>query len=130
MRGLSADRALDAYMVIGGFPRLSSRWRAADSLGSFLRRELADRPRRRWSRANECSRGCARASSSSPGPAGLAVARIEEGWETARGRAVDVLVRAAIERLLPDDRFGGARSVAASGRRRSTSSAAASPPGR
>lgn len=42
MRGLEPAAALDAYMVIGGFPRLASRWRANDTVMTFVRRELAD----------------------------------------------------------------------------------------
>ena len=42
MRDLTPDAALDAYLVVGGFPRLAARWRPRDSVASFLRRELAD----------------------------------------------------------------------------------------
>lgn len=41
----------------------------------------------------------------------LAAARVEENWQTYRGRAVEPLVRGGIDRLLPDPRFGDARRV-------------------
>lgn len=40
MLGLSATDALDAFLVIGGFPRLAQIWRRGESLWQFLRREL------------------------------------------------------------------------------------------
>lgn len=43
----------------------------------------------------------------------IAVERIEEGWGTYRGRAVEPLVRDSIERMPPDERFGDARFVGA-----------------
>jgi len=39
----------------------------------------------------------------------LAVELVRRDWEAYRGRAVEPLVRASIERLLPDERFGDAR---------------------
>lgn len=43
----------------------------------------------------------------------LAVQRVEQGWPAYRGTAVEPLVRAAVDRLLPDVRFGDARRVGA-----------------
>lgn len=40
------------------------------------------------------------------GRADLALARVEQNWGTYRGRAVEPLVRASIDRLLPDPRLG------------------------
>ena len=40
--GLDAPAALDAYLVIGGFPRLASLWRRREGIWRFLSRELAD----------------------------------------------------------------------------------------
>jgi AAA+ ATPase superfamily predicted ATPase len=40
MLGLSAAGALDAYLVIGGFPRLADIWRRGEDIWKFLRREL------------------------------------------------------------------------------------------
>ncbi len=45
------------------------------------------------------------------GRADLAIDRVTIGWDTYRGVAVEPLVRAAIDRLLPDQRFGGTRQV-------------------
>jgi uncharacterized protein len=45
------------------------------------------------------------------GRSDLVVERIRAAWETYRGRAIEPLVREAIERLLPDPRFGEARYV-------------------
>lgn len=42
MTGLAAAPAFDAYTVIGGFPRLATRWRGKDSVLSFVRREFSD----------------------------------------------------------------------------------------
>lgn len=39
--------------------------------------------------------------------------QILAGWPAYRGRAVEPLVRASLERLVPDDRFGAARHVGA-----------------
>ncbi len=38
--GLTATAALDAYLAIGGFPRLADIWRKGEDLWRFLRREL------------------------------------------------------------------------------------------
>lgn len=40
--GLSATEAIDAYHVVGGFPRLARLWRPGWTLAEFLRRQLAD----------------------------------------------------------------------------------------
>lgn len=45
------------------------------------------------------------------GRSDLVLERIRAGWESYRGRAVEPLVRDAIERLLPDRQFGDARYV-------------------
>jgi AAA+ ATPase superfamily predicted ATPase len=42
MLSLSAVETLEAYLVLGGFPRLAGRWSSGDDLWKFLRRELAD----------------------------------------------------------------------------------------
>jgi uncharacterized protein len=42
MLRLDARDALEAYLVIGGFPRLASRWERTDDLWRFLKRELQD----------------------------------------------------------------------------------------
>jgi uncharacterized protein len=41
----------------------------------------------------------------------LVAARIEQSWTSWRGRAVEPVVRAALERLLPDDRLPGGHAV-------------------
>jgi AAA+ ATPase superfamily predicted ATPase len=41
----------------------------------------------------------------------LLLADVEQNWSTFRGRAIEPIVREAIERLPPDERFGGARHV-------------------
>ena len=41
----------------------------------------------------------------------VVVERIRRDWSAYRGRAVEPLVREAIQRILPDERFGDARSV-------------------
>jgi AAA+ ATPase superfamily predicted ATPase len=41
----------------------------------------------------------------------VAYARIREGWATYRGHAIEPIVRDAVERLLPDHKFGDARFV-------------------
>lgn len=43
----------------------------------------------------------------------LVVANVKKNWSTFRGRAIEPTVREAVERLLPDDRFGSARYVGA-----------------
>jgi AAA+ ATPase superfamily predicted ATPase len=45
------------------------------------------------------------------GRGALALELVNRGWNAYRGQAVEPLVRASIERLLPDERFGGARFV-------------------
>jgi uncharacterized protein len=40
MLGLPATAALDAYLAIGGFPRLAEIWQRGEDLWKFLRREL------------------------------------------------------------------------------------------
>lgn len=42
MLGLGAADAFDAYMAIGGFPRLAQTWHPGESIWSFLRRQLQD----------------------------------------------------------------------------------------
>ena len=42
MLDLEARDALEAYLVMGGFPRLASRWQSRDDLWKFLNRELED----------------------------------------------------------------------------------------
>lgn len=42
MLNLDARAALGAYLVIGGFPRLASRWQRSDDMWKFLKRELDD----------------------------------------------------------------------------------------
>lgn len=191
MRGLDPVTAIDAYLVIGGFPRLAGLWRAKDSVGAFLRRELADEsspfvvtgeramaaefPADLNARAvlsaigaGERSHGAILArsgvgrgtidralsalidkrivqrttpyaeppSTKAPryavadpylrfwlrfvlpgidlivrGRADLATANALEGWSSYRGRAVEPLVRASIERLLPHPALGDAQFV-------------------
>jgi AAA+ ATPase superfamily predicted ATPase len=41
----------------------------------------------------------------------LACERVMESWSAFRGHAIEPIVRAGIERMLPDARFGGARCV-------------------
>jgi len=43
----------------------------------------------------------------------LAAQRIIDDWSAFRGRAIEAIVRASIERMLPDERFGGALFVGA-----------------
>ena len=43
----------------------------------------------------------------------LVVGRIMDGWSTFRGHAIEPIVRASIERMLPDERFGDANFVSA-----------------
>jgi uncharacterized protein len=45
------------------------------------------------------------------GRSDLAIARIEAAWSAYRGKAIEPLVQRAVERLLPDRRFGAARYV-------------------
>jgi uncharacterized protein len=41
----------------------------------------------------------------------LIIANVQQNWSSFRGRAIEPIVRDAIERLLPDERFGAARYV-------------------
>ena len=41
----------------------------------------------------------------------LLLADVRQSWSAFRGRAIEPIVREAIERLLPDERFGGARHI-------------------
>ncbi len=43
----------------------------------------------------------------------LVLTRIMDGWSTFRGHAIEPIVRASIERMLPDERFGEANFVSA-----------------
>ncbi len=43
----------------------------------------------------------------------LVLTRIMDGWSTFRGHAIEPIVRASIERMLPDERFGDANFVSA-----------------
>ncbi len=45
------------------------------------------------------------------GRSDLVVERIRNDWSTYRGKAIEPVVQRSIERMLPDDRFDGARSV-------------------
>ncbi len=191
MLGLDPPDALDAYLVIGGFPRLAALWSPGENLWQFLDRELSDVatslavlgersisaefpadlqarqvleaigageraynaigqrsgvPQTSLIRALETLQGkrVIRRSvpySSRPNPRSrryvvadaylrfwlrfvnpnlelvsrgrgdVVLARIREGWQEYRGRAIEPIVRDAIERLLPDERFAGARFV-------------------
>lgn len=42
MLSLDAVQALEAYLVLGGLPRLAARWDSGDDLWKFLKRELQD----------------------------------------------------------------------------------------
>lgn len=42
MLSLGAVETLEAYLVLGGFPRLASRWQDGDTLWRFMKRELED----------------------------------------------------------------------------------------
>jgi hypothetical protein len=42
MLGMGAATTFDAYLVIGGFPRLAALWRRGESMWKFLARELQD----------------------------------------------------------------------------------------
>jgi uncharacterized protein len=41
----------------------------------------------------------------------VALERVQRDWDAYRGRAIEPIVRASIEQLLPDERFAGARFV-------------------
>ncbi len=43
----------------------------------------------------------------------LAVRRVMDGWNTYRGHAIEPIVRACIERMLPEERFGDANFLGA-----------------
>ena len=188
--GLSAGDALDAYLVIGGFPRLAATWAGAGDVWAFLARELADpesplivfgerslsaefpadakardvletigageRAFTSIQTRSGVSRGTLDTTlamlagkrvitravpySTEPrklprywvadphlrfflqfllpnqvaierGRSDLVVDLIRAGWQSYAGRAVEPLIREAIERTLPDDRFGDARVV-------------------
>ena len=191
MGDLAPAAALDAYLVIGGFPRLAARWRRRDSVSSFLRRELADESspfvvtgertvaaefpaeisaravlsaigggerayggiadrsgvgrttldralgllaeklvvQRTTPYAEPPGTSAARYAIVDPylrfwlrfvepaialiarGQADVAADQVIAGWTSYRGRAVEQLVRDAIERLLPNERLGDARFV-------------------
>lgn len=189
--GLDAPAALDAYLVIGGFPRLASLPRSREGIWRFLSRELADptsplavigersvnaelpgemqerrvlaaigageraystierrsgvehtslvrslkalQEKRMVLRQTPCS---SRGRGSPPrylvadpylrfwlrfigpnlelierGRGDLVVERIRASWDSYRGRAIEPLVRSAIERRLPDPDFGEALFV-------------------
>lgn len=192
MLGLDARAALEAYLVIGGFPRLAARWRRSDDMWKFLKRELDDpesslivigertlaaefpadlkarsvikaigsgertfsgilqhsdvsektlsdtlgsmeekkrviykslpysskpRPKlshyyvadpylRFWLRFIEGN-----ITTVQRGRGDVLLARIRKGWLSYRGRAIEPIIRSGIERLLPDERFGGALFV-------------------
>jgi AAA+ ATPase superfamily predicted ATPase len=191
MLGLNSAAALDAYLVVGGFPLAVQAWRRGESLWRFLARELADPtsplivtgerilaaefPREAQARAvlgvigagertfTNISQAAgipqmslnrsldilvrqkgvvaalqplssrppkdtryvvadpylrfwlrfirARVDEIDRGRGDLVVERIRDAWETYRGRAIEPLVREALERLLPDPRLGDARCV-------------------
>jgi AAA+ ATPase superfamily predicted ATPase len=191
MLGLSAAAALDAYMVIGGFPRLAQVWEPGESIWRFLRRSLQSpesplvvlgersltaefptelrarsileaigagervfttimaragvsartlettlttlmakrviekalpysaRPRPKLSRyhvADPYLRFWLRFIRASiplleRGRGGTVLHGIREAWPSYAGQAIEPLVRAAIERMLPDPRLAGAQFV-------------------
>ncbi|MFN8224849.1 MAG: ATP-binding protein [Gaiellales bacterium] len=192
MLSLEAHDALDAHLVLGGFPRLMSRWQKRDTLWRFLRRELANPEspllvmgertlasefpadlkgqsviraigagERTFSgilqRTDVSQSGLAATLesmsrgkrvvdralpySATPRPklarylvsdaylrfwlrfldrnlptvqrgrGDVVVVEIEERWPAYRGQAIEPIVRRAIERLLPDERFGRAMFV-------------------
>lgn len=191
MTGSDARAALDAYLVIGGFPRLVQCWRSTDTVASFVRREFRDessplvisgervvsaelpsdlparavlqavgagersyaaigqrsgvqRGQLDRTLATLIAKGLVRRSvpygvgvggrfphyaiadeylrfwlrfvapgleEMLRGRADLAVRRLDEGWLAYRGRAIEPLVRASVERMLPDTRLGDAAFV-------------------
>ena len=191
--GLDAPAALDAYLVIGGFPRLASLSRRREGIWRFLSRELADptsplavigersvnaelpgemHERRVLAAIGAGERAystierrsgvehtslvrslkalqekrmvlkqtpySSRGSGRHPryvvadpylrfwlrfigpnlelierGRGDVVVEQVRESWDTYRGRAIEPLVAAAIERRLPDPAFGEARFVGA-----------------
>ncbi len=192
LAGLSATAALDAYLVVGGFPALALEWGRARDPETFLRRELPDPtsplvvagermlaaefppdaqarlvleaigagertfsgiatvaaiPKVALQRALELLIAKRVVEKVTPlaakpsrlsryvvadhylrfwlryvgpgleeilrGRGDLVVERVLETWPEYRGRAVETLVRASVERMLPDARFGDARHVGA-----------------
>lgn len=191
MLDLSAAATLDAYLVIGGFPRLAALWRRRESMREFLRRELGDpttplavigeravnaefpaevqarhvleaigagarayRAIEQRSRLPQTSLQrsldalqqkrvvlrltpySAKRDAKPPryvvadtylrfwlrfvnpnleliqrGRGDVVLERIHDSWTDYRGFAIELLVREAIEQMLPDERFGGARFV-------------------
>lgn len=192
MLSLEARATLESYLVIGGFPRLATRWQRGDDLWKFLKRELADaesplivmgermlaaefpadlkaqdifRAIGAGERTFTGIRGRAHVSertliealaslesqkrviykatpySATPrqklthyyvddpylrfwlrfvdgqlstvqrGRGDVVLARIKRSWPDYQGRAIEPVVRRAIERLLPDERFGDALFV-------------------
>lgn len=190
MAGLEPAAALDAYLVVGGFPLLALSWGRARDLPTFLRRELPDPtsplvvtgersmaaefPPDAQARAVLTAIGAGErtfsgiaATSGVPkvglqralerlirkrvvekhvplsakpsrlsrylvadpylrfwlryvapgmeeilrGRGELVVARVLASWSEYRGRAIEPLVRASIERMLPSEAFGSARYV-------------------
>ncbi|MBM3678798.1 MAG: ATP-binding protein [Actinobacteria bacterium] len=191
MLGLDAVATLDAYLMIGGFPRLPTIWRRGEGMWEMFARELenpttplavlgerslnAEFPANLNSRnvlaaigagerafsAIETRAGIAgtslaraletleekrivakvapysaRAGGRPPryvvvdsylrfwlrfidpnleliqrGRGDVVAERVRQSWPDYRGRAIEPLVREAIERMLPDARFGGARFV-------------------
>ena len=191
MLGLDAAAALDAYLMIGGFPRLATLWKRGESMWKMLARELnnpmtpiavvgersvnaefpadvnarkvlaaigagerafsaieqrAGMPKTSFVRALETleqKRVIRKTTPYSTRPVGkpprylvvdpylrfwlrfvnpnlellqrgrgdIVAERIREAWNDYRGHAMEPLVREAIERMLPDLRFGGARFV-------------------
>ncbi len=193
MLGLSASGTLDAYLAIGGFPRLAEIWRPGEDLWKFLRVELQNPESplivlgERWLSAEFPSELKARDAleaigagertftgilqragmsnktlestlatlagkrvidrvlpySAQPRPklaryyvsdpylrfwlrfvrasipalergrGDIVHRQIRESWPSFAGRAIEPLIREAVEALLPDPRFGGAEFVGA-----------------
>jgi uncharacterized protein len=192
MLGLEAEHALDAYLVVGGFPRLAERWRRGDNLRQFLVQELDDAEsplvvlgervlqaefpdelkalavaraighgertftnianraglsagtltsalqtleqtkrviRRAVPYSTRLSPKLARYTIADPylrfwlffldeqittlqrGRGDVVLERIETAWTTYRGKAIEPVIRTAIERMLPDARFRETRFV-------------------
>jgi AAA+ ATPase superfamily predicted ATPase len=192
MLSLDPVSALDAYVVLGGFPRLAARWAAGESVDAFLARELADSEsplvvlgeraiagefpdrlaalqvahaigageraftaiqvragvagrsltialkaleddkrivRRSVPYSAEVRPKLARYTIADPylrfwlrfladqlpllqrGRSDVVLERVRTAWPSYRGKAIEPVVQSAIERLLPDDRFGDARFV-------------------
>jgi AAA+ ATPase superfamily predicted ATPase len=191
MLDMAAGPALDACLVIGGFPRLAAMWRRGESMWKFLERELGDAttslavigeravnaefpadlqarqvleaigsgersygaieqrsgvPQTSLNRSLETlqEKGVVLkmqpySSKANPKPPRYIVAdsylrfwlrfinsnleliqrgrgdivleRIRESWPTYRGRAIEPLVREAIERMLPSQKFSHSRFV-------------------